>query len=121
MEKVPGVVSVTILEMLERMAANISPSYRPFFLARLRQMDIKMETKTRVERITEKGVEVVREGAPDFIPGDSVILAVGLKADPSMIESFQGLAPEIYSIGDCVQPRMIKEAIEEGFAVGIKI
>ena len=82
LEKVPGVVSVTILEMLERMAVNISPSYRPFLLSRLRQMGIRMETKTLVERITEKGVEVVRNGAAEFIPGDSVILAVGLKADP---------------------------------------
>jgi 2,4-dienoyl-CoA reductase-like NADH-dependent reductase (Old Yellow Enzyme family)/thioredoxin reductase len=121
LEKVPGVVSVTILEMLERMAANLSPSYRPFLLSRLRQMGIRMETKTLVERITEKGVEVVRNGAAEFIPGDHVILALGLKEDPAMIDSFQGVAPEIYSIGDCVTPRMIKEAMEEGFAVGIKL
>ncbi|MBI4763438.1 MAG: FAD-dependent oxidoreductase, partial [Deltaproteobacteria bacterium] len=121
LEKVPGVVSVTILEMLDKMAVNLSPSYRPFLLSRLRQMGIRMETKTRVERITEKGVEVVRNGEAEFIPGDSVILALGLKEDPAMIDSFQGVAPEIYSIGDCIKPRMIKEAMEEGFAVGIKI
>lgn len=121
LEKVPGIGSVTILEMLERMALNLSPSYRPFLLSRLRQMGIRMETKTLVERITEKGVDVVRNGAAEFIPADSVILAVGLNADPAMIDSFQGVAPEIYSIGDCVKPRMIKEAMEEGFAVGIKI
>jgi pyruvate/2-oxoglutarate dehydrogenase complex dihydrolipoamide dehydrogenase (E3) component len=121
LEKVPGVNSVTILEMLERMAVNISSSYRPFLLSRLRKMGIRMETKTLVERITEKGVEVVRNGTAEFIPGDNIILAAGLKADPDRIDSFRGVAPEIFSIGDCVQPRMIKEAMEEGFAAGLRI
>ncbi|MEW6185807.1 MAG: FAD-dependent oxidoreductase [Thermodesulfobacteriota bacterium] len=120
-EKIPGIRSVTILEMLNKMAVNLSSSYRPFLLARLRQMGIRMETETRVEKITEKGVEVIRKGAPEFIPGDTVVLALGLKADPQIIQSFQGVAPEIYSIGDSVEPRMIKEAMAEGFAVGCKI
>jgi pyruvate/2-oxoglutarate dehydrogenase complex dihydrolipoamide dehydrogenase (E3) component len=121
LEKVPGVTSVTILEMLDRMAANISSSYRPFFLARLKKMGIRMETQTMVEKITGKGVQVIRKGMAEFIAGDSVILAVGLKSNPEILESFRGLAPEVYSIGDGLKPRMIKEAIEEGFAVGIKI
>ncbi len=121
LEKVPGVNSVTILEMLDRMAVTISSSYRPFLLSRLKQMSIRMETQTQVEKIGEKGVHVVRKGTPEFINGDSVVLAVGLKTSPDIIDSFRGVAPEIYSIGDCVQPRMIKEAMEEGFAVGIRI
>jgi 2,4-dienoyl-CoA reductase (NADPH2) len=121
LEKFPGVTSVTILEMMDRMATTISTSYRPFFLARLREKGIRMETQTLVEKISEKGVEVVRAGTPEFIKGDFVILAVGLKTDPNLAEAFRGLAPEIYSIGDCIKPRMIKEAMEEGFAVGTKI
>jgi 2,4-dienoyl-CoA reductase-like NADH-dependent reductase (Old Yellow Enzyme family)/thioredoxin reductase len=121
LEKVPGVNSVTILEMLDRMASNISSSYRPFFLARLKKMGIRMETQTLVEKITEKGVQVVRKGKPEFFAGDSVILAVGLKSNPEILKSFRGMAAEVYSIGDGLKPRMIKEAIEEGFAVGIKI
>jgi 2,4-dienoyl-CoA reductase-like NADH-dependent reductase (Old Yellow Enzyme family)/thioredoxin reductase len=121
LEKEPGVTSVAILEMLDRMAANISSSYRPFFLGRLKKMGIRMETQTQVEKITGNGVEVIRKGTPEFIAGDAVILAVGLKPNPEIIESFRGLAPEVYTIGDGLKPRMIKEAIEEGFAVGIKI
>jgi NADH dehydrogenase FAD-containing subunit len=107
--------------MLDRMAATISMTYRPFFLARLKQMGIRMETKTVVEEITEKGVKVNRKGDPDFIEGDFVVLAVGLKSDPALPGKFRSAAPEVFSIGDCVEPRMIKEAIEEGFAVGMKI
>jgi 2,4-dienoyl-CoA reductase-like NADH-dependent reductase (Old Yellow Enzyme family)/thioredoxin reductase len=120
-ERGKGVTSVTVVEMLDRMAANISATYRPFFLARLKKMGVRMETRTIVAEITEKGVKVNRIGTPEFIEGDFVVLAVGLKTDPSLQDKFRGAAPEIHAIGDCVQPRMIKEAMEEGFVVGMKI
>lgn len=120
-EKGNGIVTVTVVEMLERMAVTISPTYRPFFLARLKKLDIRMETHTTAQGITAKGVKVNRKGIPDFIEADFVVLAVGLKTDPALAERFQSAAAEVFFIGDCVEPRMIKEAIEEGFAVGMKI
>jgi 2,4-dienoyl-CoA reductase-like NADH-dependent reductase (Old Yellow Enzyme family)/thioredoxin reductase len=120
-EKGKGVATVVVVEMLDRMAATISMTYRPFFLARLKKMGIRMETHTTVEAITEKGVKVNRKGDPAFIEGDFVVLAVGLKSDPALPEKFRSAASEVFFIGDCVEPRMIKEAIEEGFAVGMKI
>ncbi|MDD4996573.1 MAG: FAD-dependent oxidoreductase [Syntrophales bacterium] len=115
------ITTVAVVEMLDRMAAAISPTYRPFFLSRLKKMGIRMETHTTVEAITAKGVRVNRKGVSDFIEADFVVLAVGLKADPALTEKFRSTAPEVFLIGDCVEPRMIKEAIEEGFAVGMKI
>jgi 2,4-dienoyl-CoA reductase-like NADH-dependent reductase (Old Yellow Enzyme family)/thioredoxin reductase len=113
--------TVTVLEMLDRLASTISPTYRPFFLARLKKMGIRMETHTTVLEITGDGVKVDRKGSADFIPGSAVVVAVGLKPDPALAEGFQGLVREIYRIGDFVQPRMIKEAIAEGFEAGMKI
>ncbi len=120
-EKAKSVTRVTVLEMLGRMAETISPTYRPFFLARLKKEGVQMKTGTTVEEITDKGVKVSQNGTPGFIEGDAVVLAVGLKADEKLAGSFRGKAPEVYSVGDCVKPRMIKEAIGEGFSIGMKI
>lgn len=120
-ERGKGVTGVVILEMLDRIADNVSPTYRPFFLARLKKAGIGMETGTTVTAMTDKGVEVLRKGVPAFIEGDAVVIAAGLKVDPGIEEKFRGKAPEVYSVGDCVKPRMIREAIEEGFLVGRKI
>ena len=114
-----GVAAVTVLEMLDRMAPTVSMTYRPFFLARLKEKGVRMETRTRVEEITAAGVRVNRGGVAELIAGDWVILAVGLKADPAAAERFRGVAPEFHAVGDCVHPRMIKEAVEEGFAAGM--
>jgi 2,4-dienoyl-CoA reductase-like NADH-dependent reductase (Old Yellow Enzyme family)/thioredoxin reductase len=117
-EQVRGVNHVTVLEMLNRMANDVSPTYRPFFLARLKRAGVIMETNTKVMEINDKGVMICRNEVIKFLSGDTVVLAVGLKADRSFHEKISEVITEIYSIGDCVRPRTIKEAIEEGFFIG---
>jgi len=120
-ERGQGVNEITVIEMLSRMADNVSPTYRPFFLARLKKAGIKMETNMIVQEITKEGVMVEQKGIAGFIKGDVVVLAVGFKSNPTLNEKSKGKIPEVYAIGDCAKPRMIKEAIEEGFAIGWKI
>ncbi|HPL64180.1 MAG: FAD-dependent oxidoreductase [Syntrophales bacterium] len=113
-----GVTQVTVLEMLERLAENVSLTYRPFFLARLKKEGVRMQTGATVTRITDKGVHVSQNGDDGFVEADTVVLAVGFKADPGKSEPFKGKAPEVYFVGDCAKARMIKDAIEEGFQIG---
>jgi len=119
--KTQGVTSVTVLEMLDRLAPTVSTSYRPFFLGMLKMLGVRLETQTTVEEITGQGVKVNRKGTPEFIEGNAVVLAAGLRVDLKTVEVFQGKAPEVYVVGDCVRPRMIREAVEEGLTVGLKI
>ena len=49
------------------------------------------------------------------------MLAVGFTANKQLIEELNSKISELYSVGDCVKPRLIKEAIEEGFCIGRKI
>ena len=116
-----GVKDVTVLEMLKRVADNLAPTYRPFFLARLKKDGVKFKTETTVTGITDQGVDVIKNGAAGFIYGDTVVIAAGYNADPRKIEQYKGSAAEIYSVGDCVKARMIKDAIEEGFGIGKSI
>ncbi len=117
-----GLSDITILEMLSRMAANVASTYRPFFLARLKKAGVRMETGSTVVEVTDRGVTAKRsDGSSAFIPAESVVLAAGYRADARKIEAFQNLSPEIHPIGDCVKARLIKDALEEGFAVGQSI
>ena len=120
-ENIKDITQVTVLEMLNRMADTVSPTYRPFFLTRLKKAGIKMETNTTVQEITQQGVTVNQKGVTTFIKGDFVVLAVGYTSNHPINEKIKEEIPEVYSIGDCVKPRMIKEAIEEGFWIGRKI
>jgi len=109
---------VTILEMLKRMATDIPRASRWVLMQRLRKANIVMETDLRVEEITVTGVKGMREGNPIFYPADTVVLATGSLSDKDMAIQLQNKVPEIHLIGDCAEPRKIKEAIEEGFSAG---
>jgi 2-enoate reductase len=46
-----------------------------------------------------------------------VIIALGLRADRSLADALVG-RPDVYTIGDCVEPREVLDAVYEGFEVG---
>jgi 2,4-dienoyl-CoA reductase (NADPH2) len=112
---------VTILEMLERIGADIGPATRWVLMGRLRRLGVRMETNTRVEEITDTGVKATRNGSTESIEADSVVLAVGMKANRRLAEELEGKASTIYVIGDSETPGKITEAIERAFLVGCEI
>ncbi|MGV8075515.1 MAG: FAD-dependent oxidoreductase [Syntrophobacteraceae bacterium] len=116
------VTDVTVLEMQDRLATEVSANYRPFFLQRLKEAGINLITRVEVKEITEKGAKVSREEAgEEFIEGNAIVLAVGLMADGKLVEKLKGIVEESYAAGDCIAPGGIKEAMEQGFLVGNKI
>jgi 2,4-dienoyl-CoA reductase (NADPH2) len=72
--------------------------------------------------ITDKGLTVlVKEGYKKTIEADSIVPAIPMKPDTELFQSFQGKASEIYAIGDCGNPRLIVDAIADGWRIGNSI
>ena len=62
-----------------------------------------------------------QEGAPELrFPAETVVIAMGLRPDRSLVEALAD-RPNVYAIGDCVEPREAVDAIREGFQVGLEI
>jgi 2,4-dienoyl-CoA reductase (NADPH2) len=112
---------VTIVEMLPKIGSDYGATYRHVVLRRLRETGIKMETNVMVEEITDRGVKARRDSVVEFFPGDTVVLAAGFKSSKGLGEKLSGRVPALYSIGDCIEPRRIREAIEEGFRLAREI
>ena len=49
------------------------------------------------------------------LKADTIILAVRLEPDRKLVKALQDKLPEVYAIGDCVEPRIVLNAISEGF------
>ncbi|GAI23903.1 unnamed protein product, partial [marine sediment metagenome] len=56
-----------------------------------------------------------------FFPADTVVLAMGMVPDKDLLTGLEGKVPMVHVIGDCLEPRRIAEAIEEGFRMGTSI
>ena len=114
--------TVTIIEILKRMANDM------FFMARRRLMDglrsrkVTMLTSATCEEINEGSVRVTTaDGKRETIPADTIIIAVGYKANDGLYKALEGKVPEIYCIGDSAKPRRILEANSEGYRTGLAL
>lgn len=83
---------------------------------RLDEANVKVLTYTNVLEITDEGVIAVDEqGNRSTLEADTVVLAVRLEPDRKLIEALKDKLPEVYAIGDCVESRLVLNAIGEGF------
>lgn len=73
-------------------------------MRRLLELRLPLYLNTTVLVITEDRV-ISRLGDEVLsLPADTVVLAIGVKPVDTLIEELQALVPEVYPIGDCVQP-----------------
>jgi 2-enoate reductase len=56
-----------------------------------------------------------------FLEADTVVLAVGATPRKDILEKLKGSVTELYSVGDCVEPRDAMYAIKEAAELGRKI
>lgn len=107
---------VTILEILDGIARDMSIDNRLHLLELLGKADMDILTETSVLEITDEGVIVAdKHDKRSTLKADTVVLAVGLKPDDRLSEALADKVPEIYTIGDCVAPRKVINAIWEAF------
>jgi 2,4-dienoyl-CoA reductase (NADPH2) len=116
-----GTKNVSIVEMLPKLGRGIGISTRWTIMRTLRELGISMVSSAKVERITDKGVMVKIDGENKLIEADTVVIAVGHRSNNKLLEELKAKAPEVYGIGDCVEPRTALEAIREAYDIAIRI
>ncbi|MFO8010754.1 MAG: FAD-dependent oxidoreductase [Dehalococcoidia bacterium] len=110
---------VTIVEMIDDVGTDLPAINRGAIMAQLGEKNVRIVTGSKIVEVTERGAKVIGPGKDiSEIPGDQVILAMGLVPVGAGVEDFAG---ETYFIGDCVQPRRVGEATREGYLVGSTI
>ena len=85
---------------------------------------IELRKKTTVEMINDSSIVIQKEGNTETINDiDQVVMAMGKISRKELGDALiaDSKVQEIYTVGDCVLPRKMTEAIYEGSAVGHKI
>jgi 2,4-dienoyl-CoA reductase-like NADH-dependent reductase (Old Yellow Enzyme family)/thioredoxin reductase len=113
---------VVIIEVLKRMATEMGLMVRRRLMDGLRAEQVIMLTSAKCEEILECSVTVTTgEGKKETFPADTVILAVGYKANDDLLKALQGKVPAVYCIGDASQPQGIMEAIQDGYRTALSL
>lgn len=111
---------VTIVEMLSGVAHDVEAgaNSRGTLLLMLDQKGVTCLTEMKVEEISDEGIIASdKQGARCNIKADTIVLALGFKPRTQRYDALRGKVPELYIIGDCVEPRKIGDATREGFYI----
>lgn len=112
---------VTIIEMLRKVGLDIGPAERFITITLLKQSGVSLQPETKVIEVTGSGVKAVTNEEPRLFEADTVILAAGMKPCNELASQLAGKVPELYSVGDCVEPKRIGEAIKSAYRTVLNI
>ncbi len=113
---------VSIIEMTGALAGNTGKTAQTILIGHLKGNRVKILTESVVEKITASDVIYKsNDGKINTIKADTIVVAIGTKAENSLYESLKNEVKEIYNIGDSNGGGIIPNAVYEGYTVGNQI
>ena len=107
--------------MLPDLGNRLGRYDRWIVLDRLTKAGLRMRANTKVVEITKEGVRAAHDGSPEFFEADSVVIAAGMKVEDALSRELEGKVATLYKIGDCVEPRKVREAVHEAFETSYQL
>lgn len=90
-------------------------------MERLIKSGVYLYPNSPLYEIKGRGIYIIYNKELLFLETDTVVLAVGVTPEKRLFDELKSLVPEVYAIGDCVDPRDAMHAINEGAELGHKI
>ncbi len=113
--------SVTLVEMLPKIMKDVAVTDFLAYSERIAKTDMRILTETRLEEVLDNGARVSAKKGEETIEADTVILALGLKAEQGLYNELAAAGKEVYLVGDAVKAGKIFDAIHTAYRVGLRI
>ena len=108
--------AVTIIEILDRIMSDIFLSNRMHLEKLLSDAKVTVLTESSVLEITDQGVNLCdKSGNKNTITAETVAIAAGYKPETRLLDAVTNMVPEVYGIGDCVEPGKVIGAIWKAY------
>jgi 2,4-dienoyl-CoA reductase (NADPH2) len=107
-----GSYKITIVEQQKSLARDMNNATRWLLLKNLDMFGVNIYTQASVEGVSASGATLRQDDAPLTIKADTVVLALGARADNALYEALTG-QPDVYLLGDARRPGKVHEAIHE--------
>lgn len=113
---------VTLVEMREDIAMDADVFYQTAVKVELRKDGTNILCGAAGQKITDKGL-VVRDadGCEKLIEADTIICAVGYRANEDLFLELKDSAPIVYRIGDARRAGKVMYAVSDGFYTALDI
>ncbi len=113
--------TVHLVEMRDTLAVDCNIRHRPILMKEIEQYTT-VHTCCQGLRVTPEGLYCKDgNGAEILIEGETVICAVGQRANREDADRLRVCAPFVREIGDCVRPSNITNAVYQGYHAALDI
>jgi 2,4-dienoyl-CoA reductase-like NADH-dependent reductase (Old Yellow Enzyme family)/thioredoxin reductase len=113
--------TVHLVEMRDTLAPDCNIRHRPILMAKIDQL-VTVHLGHAGQEVTEKGLICKGpDGNTVLIPGETIICAVGQRANRADVEALRRAAPFVREVGDCIRPANITKAMYEGYHAALDI
>ena len=113
--------TVHLVEMRDTLAPDCNIRHRPILMQQL-DKGVQVHLRTAGQAVTPEGLLVKNaDGTEELICADTVICAVGQRANRADAEAMHRSAPFVREVGDCIRPANITKATYEGYHAALDI
>ena len=114
-------LNVIIVEVLPTLASDGDGDTQAYYDMKFSKNEVAVYTSTRIDRIENSAVVMEKDGETITLPIQSVVLAVGAKPVDKLYDELAAAGFSCVKIGDCMSPRRILDAVNEGFQAGCSL
>lgn len=114
---------LNIIEKKKKIGFDVGGSYRFHYVSAFKKAsNVDLNALTKVDEITRKGVWVT-DGAGErkFVRANTVTVTEGFKQNLSLAAETKRIVPEVYVVGDCVNPARMADATKSGYIAGCSL
>jgi 2,4-dienoyl-CoA reductase (NADPH2) len=110
---------VTIVEKTDVMGKDVIDFRVGLLLDWFQKKGVTMFTSVKSMEITDKGIIITTKGGKkQTLDADSIVPTAPSGSNNSLLKGLEEVVSEVYAIGDCKEPRLIVDAIADGWRVG---
>jgi 2,4-dienoyl-CoA reductase (NADPH2) len=112
---------ITIVEESDTLGTGVPERKKHPLFRWLKEKGVIMIPGVKYEEITAKGLIISTKKGKQIIEADTIVPAVPLLANKGLSDALKAKIAEVYLIGDCNEPRVIIDAVADGYRIANSI
>lgn len=113
---------VTICELLPELLPQVIPHRRPPVTAGLIERGVVFHLGVTFEEVIENGMIILdKNGKEQLVEADTIVSAAGAEPNDELFHELKEKVSEVHCIGDAKAPRLIVDAVHEGFGIAYSL
>jgi len=109
---------VILVEVLPEITMDSDGDTKAYFNMRFRKNGVTVYAGTELRRMEGKTAVLCKGDEESRVEAEAVIFAVGALPDDQLYDGFASSGLKVVKVGDCVKPRRLLNAVQEGYEAG---